>query len=106
MSHPLSNPLEAGEGASPAESATSSTISLRVQAYLADQLDHLRNEIADNYASNDALEEALEQRVADEVDGTMSRFVEEYEMFEAIREAIDEAMAGFRDNLIAALRDG
>lgn len=81
----------------PPESSTSSVILVRVNAYITEQFDKLRNEMADDYTSS----EAVEQRVSNELACMMGRFVEEYKMFEAIRKAIDRAMANFKAQLVA-----
>lgn len=99
--------------------SVSSHLSDRVQAYVSIQLDQLRDELVDKYATHDAVDEVrdtlheelaedyvttamVEQRVSEEVDRVLSRYVEEHQMFEAIREATDQAIEEVRSRVLAA----
>lgn len=75
--------------------SVSTDVSDRVQAYIATQLDGLRDEMR-----------TLQQSMASDLDQLMDRrledYVEEEDMFDAIRGAVDEAVAGIRDRILDA----
>lgn len=106
--------ISASPSASTAAS-TSSYLSERIQTYIATQLDQLRGELVDKYATQETVDEvhyiladeyvtfdAVEQRVTDEVERVLNRYVEEPQMFEAIREATDQAVEEVRSRILAA----
>lgn len=75
--------------------SVSTDVSDRVQAYIATQLDGLRDEMR-----------TLRQSMVNDVDGLMDQrledYVEEEDMFDAIRAAVDESVAGIRDRILDA----
>lgn len=79
-------------------SSMSSNIPERVQAYITAQLDRLRDELAEDYATN----ESVEQYVGDEVDRMLNRYVEEHQVVEMIQEAVDDAMAKVRERILGS----
>lgn len=76
----------------------SSNIPERVQAYITTQLDRLRDELAEDYATN----ESVQQYVGDEVDRMLNRYVEEHQVVEMIQEAVDDAMAKVRERILGS----
>lgn len=81
-----------GSGSGSSTASFASNISDRVQAYITNQLDQLREEIrARGYTTTDDVEELLD-----------GRFVQEDTMYEAIREAVDESMDQVRDRVLDA----
>lgn len=92
------SPAPSGPPTSEGQESTasvSSDVSDRVQAYIASQLDGLRDEMR-----------TLQQSTANDMDELMDRrledYVEEEDMFDAIRGAVDEAVAGIRDRILDA----
>lgn len=92
------SPTPSGPPASEYQGSTASVstdVSDRVQAYIATQLDGLRDEMR-----------TLRQSTVNDVDGLMDQrledYVEEEDMFDAIRAAVDEAVAGIRDRILDA----
>lgn len=92
------SPTPSGPPASEYQGSTASVstdVSDRVQAYIATQLDGLRDEMR-----------TLRQSMVNDVDGLMDQrledYVEEEDMFDAIRAAVDEAVAGIRDRILDA----
>ncbi|KAG6362279.1 hypothetical protein INS49_010509 [Diaporthe citri] len=92
------SPAPPGPPASEGHDSTASVstdVSDRVQAYIATQLDGLRDEMR-----------TLQQSTANDMDELMDRrledYVEEEDMFDAIRGAVDEAVAGIRDRILDA----
>lgn len=109
---------EATASASPSAStaaSSSSYLSERIQIYIATQLDQLRGELVDKYATQETVDEVhylladeyvtidtVEQRVTNEVERVLNRYVEEAQMFEAIREATDQAVEEVPSWILAA----